>query len=69
MRRNTHNLYLNIIISFKRGVYQDYTNKESILELLRYKSTGWEKLTSEDYKQRANSEQKIYYIVGDNEKY
>ena len=57
--------------ALKEGVYQDYTNKESILELLRYKSTTDEKkLTSlEDYKQRANSEQKaIYYIVGDNEK-
>ncbi|MGJ0343976.1 molecular chaperone HtpG [Aliarcobacter cryaerophilus] len=57
--------------ALKEGVYQDYTNKESILELLRYKSTNDEKkLTSlEDYKQRANSEQKaIYYIIGDNEK-
>ncbi|MFA7086623.1 MAG: molecular chaperone HtpG [Aliarcobacter sp.] len=57
--------------ALKEGVYQDYTNKESILELLRYKSTANEKkLTSlEDYKQRANSEQKaIYYIVGENEK-
>ncbi|WP_141049598.1 molecular chaperone HtpG [Aliarcobacter cryaerophilus] len=57
--------------ALKEGVYQDYTNKESILELLRYKSTNDEKkLTSlEDYKQRANIEQKaIYYIVGDNEK-
>ncbi len=57
--------------ALKEGVYQDYTNKESILELLRYKSTADEKkLTSlEDYKNRASSEQKaIYYIVGDNEK-
>ncbi|MCT7534572.1 molecular chaperone HtpG [Aliarcobacter cryaerophilus] len=57
--------------ALKEGVYQDYTNKESILELLRYKSTADEKkLTSlEDYKNRASTEQKaIYYIVGDNEK-
>ncbi|MCT7594504.1 molecular chaperone HtpG [Aliarcobacter butzleri] len=56
----------------KEGVYQDYTNKEAILELLRYKSTKTEigKMTSlESYKERANSEQKaIYYIVGENEK-
>ena len=54
----------------KEGVYQDYTNKETILELLRYKSSKVEKMTSlEDYKNRADSEQKaIYYIVGDNEK-
>src|SRR5574344_1633861 len=57
--------------ALKEGVYQDYTNKELILELLRYKSTNDEKkLTSlEDYKNRASSEQKaIYYIVGENEK-
>ena len=54
----------------KEGVYQDYTNKETILELLRYKSSKVEKMTSlEDYKNRADSEQKaIYYIVGENEK-
>ncbi|WP_151950309.1 molecular chaperone HtpG [Aliarcobacter butzleri] len=56
----------------KEGVYQDYTNKEAILELLRYKSSKTEigKMTSlEAYKERANSEQKaIYYIVGENEK-
>ena len=56
----------------KEGVYQDFTNKDAILELLRYKSTKTElgKMTSlEAYKERANSEQKaIYYIVGENEK-
>ena len=55
----------------KEGVYQDYTNKEAILELVRYKSTNdKEKMTSlADYKDRANTEQKaIYYIVGEDEK-
>ena len=56
----------------KEGVYQDFTNKDAILELLRYKSTKTElgKMTSlEAYKERANSEQKaIYYIIGENEK-
>ncbi len=56
----------------KEGAYQDFTNKEAILELLRFKSTKTElgKVTSlESYKQRADSEQKaIYYIVGENEK-
>ncbi|OCL96625.1 molecular chaperone HtpG [Arcobacter porcinus] len=59
------------IRALKEGVYQDYTNKDSILELLRYKSTADDKkMTSlEDYKQRADSEQKaIYYIIGENEK-
>jgi len=55
----------------KEGVYQDYTNKEAILELVRYKSTNdKDKMTSlADYKDRASTEQKaIFYIVGDDEK-
>ena len=57
--------------ALKEGAYQDFTNKEAILELLRYKSTKTEagKMTSlEAYKDRADSEQKaIYYIIGENE--
>ncbi|WP_419764470.1 MAG: molecular chaperone HtpG [Arcobacter sp.] len=57
--------------ALKEGAYQDFTNKEAILDLLRYKSTKTEdgKMTSlEAYKERANSEQKaIYYIIGENE--
>ncbi len=55
----------------KEGVYQDYVNKDAILELVRYKSTNdLEKMTSlAQYKERADSEQKaIYYIVGGDEK-
>ena len=54
----------------KEGIYQDFTNKEALLELVRYKSTKAEGMTSlEAYKERANSEQKaIFYITGDNEK-
>jgi molecular chaperone HtpG len=56
----------------KEGAYQDFTNKEAILELLRFKSTKTEnaKMTSlSAYKEAADSEQKaIYYIVGENEK-
>ncbi len=54
----------------KEGVYQDYVNKDALLELVRYKSTNDDKkMTSlADYKQRADSEQKaIYYIVGEDE--
>ncbi len=56
--------------ALKEGVYQDFTNKDAILELVRYKSTNDEKMTSlEAYKERANTEQKaVFYIVGDNEK-
>ena len=57
--------------ALKEGAYQDYTNKEALLELLRYKSTKTDagKMTSlEAYKDRADSEQKaIYYIIGENE--
>jgi molecular chaperone HtpG len=56
--------------ALKEGAYQDFTNKEAILELLRYKSTKVEGMTSfAEYKDRASTEQKaIYYIVGENEK-
>ncbi|OPX27691.1 MAG: molecular chaperone HtpG [Campylobacteraceae bacterium 4484_166] len=54
----------------KEGAYQDYTNKEAILELIRYKSTNDKELKTslEDYKTRASTDQKaIFYIVGDDE--
>ena len=56
----------------KEGAYQDFTNKDKLLELIRFKSTKTENnaMTSlEKYKENADSEQKaIYYIVGENEK-
>ncbi|RXJ90481.1 molecular chaperone HtpG [Arcobacter sp. CECT 8983] len=56
----------------KEGAYQDFTNKDKLLELIRFKSTKTEKdaMTSlEKYKENADSEQKaIFYIVGENEK-
>jgi len=67
--------YVEFINEFNRplkeGVYQDFTNKEAILELVRYKSTNdKEKMTSlQAYKDRAKSDQEaIYYIIGDDEK-
>ncbi len=55
----------------KEGAYQDFTNKEALLELIRFKSSKTEKgkMTSlAAYKDGADSEQKaIYYIVGENE--
>ena len=56
--------------TLKEGLYQDYANKETLQELVRFKSTkveGWTGL--EDYKSRMQPEQKaIYYITGENEK-
>ncbi len=56
----------------KEGAYQDFTNKEAILELIRFKSSKTQlgEMTSlSKYKESADVEQKaIYYIVGENEK-
>ncbi len=54
----------------KEGIYVDQTNKELLLELVKYKSSTEEGLVSfEDYISRGDSEKKeIYYIIGDDEK-
>jgi len=54
----------------KEGIFQDYTNKEMLLEIVRYKSSSQEGMVSlDDYISRGDSEKKeIYYIIGDDEK-
>jgi molecular chaperone HtpG len=54
----------------KEGLYQDFANREAILELVRFKSTGVDGWTSlADYAGRMKSDQKaIYYISGGDEK-
>ncbi|UCF97722.1 MAG: molecular chaperone HtpG [Spirochaetaceae bacterium] len=56
-------------VCLKEGVYQDFSNREALLELLRYKSTTEKGLTSlKGYKERMGGEQKaIYYITGGSE--
>ncbi|MEA1910448.1 MAG: molecular chaperone HtpG [Spirochaetota bacterium] len=53
----------------KEGLYSDFTNREALLELIRFKSTeveGWTSLAS--YKERMKEDQKsIYFITGENE--
>lgn len=53
----------------KEGIYTDYTNKELLLDIVRYKSsseTGYVSLA--DYVSRGDSEKKeIYYIIAKNE--
>ena len=53
----------------KEGLYSDYSNRDALLELVRFKSSteeGWVSLAS--YKERMKSEQKsIYYITGGKE--
>ena len=54
----------------KEGIYTDHTNKETLLEIVRYKSSSEEGMISlDDYISRGDSEKKeIYYIVGEDEK-
>jgi molecular chaperone HtpG len=53
----------------KEGLYQDFANREAILELVRFKSSaveGWTSLA--DYASRMKADQKyIYYITGGDE--
>ncbi len=65
--------YLEFIQQFNRplkeGLYTDYVNREILLELIRFKSTKVEGLTSlEDAKARMQDGQKsLYYITGGTE--
>lgn len=53
----------------KEGLYSDYANRETLLELVRYKSSEVEGFTSlAAYKERMKEDQKaIYYISGGKE--
>src|SRR6266567_1787254 len=53
----------------KEGLYSDFTNRETLLDLIRFKSTKVDGLTSlAEVKSRMNEGQKaIYYITGGNE--
>ncbi len=53
----------------KEGLYSDYANREMLLDLVRFKSTAVEGLTSlADAKGRMQEDQKsLYYITGGNE--
>lgn len=50
----------------KEGLYSDYANHDTLMDLVRFKSTSVEGYTSlASYKERMTSEQKsIYYITG-----
>jgi len=73
MAQNTPEKYREFYKAFgvciKEGLYQDPANRESLLALVRYKSTTQEGLTSlAAYKERMGAEQKaIYYLAGDRE--
>ena len=65
--------YLEFITEYNRplkeGLHNDYANRETLLDLIRFKSTKVEGLTSlADVKSRMKDGQKsIYYITGGNE--
>jgi molecular chaperone HtpG len=67
---NQPDQYLKFITEFNRplkeGLYSDFANRETLLELIRFKSTKAEGLTSfADVKSRMKEDQKsIYYITG-----
>jgi len=72
--------WLNFVSEFNRplkeGLYQDFANREALMELVRFKSTAVERSDEEpgwtsfaDYVSRMKSDQKhIYYITGGDEK-
>lgn len=53
----------------KEGLFQDYANREDLLDLVRFKSTSVDGYTSlKEYKERMVTDQKsIYYITGTDE--
>jgi molecular chaperone HtpG len=67
---NQPELYLKFISQYNRplkeGLYSDYANRETLLDLVRFKSTKVEGLTSlADVKSRMKEGQKsIYYLTG-----
>jgi molecular chaperone HtpG len=73
MAQNTPEKYREFYNEFgvclKEGLYQDLANRETLLELVRYKSSSEEGLTSlAAYKEHmAGGQKAIYYLAGDRE--
>jgi molecular chaperone HtpG len=73
MAQNTpekyRDFYREFGICIKEGLYQDPANRESLLALVRYKSSSQEGLTSlAAYKERmAEGQKAIYYLAADRE--
>jgi molecular chaperone HtpG len=68
-RERYNQFYQEFGIPIKEGLYQDFENREKLLELVMYKSTKVEGYTTlEEYLSRVQSDQKaIYYITGGKE--
>ena len=55
--------------TMKEGLYSDQTNRDKILEILRFKSIDGDKISIKDYKSKMSEFQKeIFYITGEDEK-
>ncbi len=73
MAKNTpdkyETFYKEFGIPIKEGLYQDFSNRENLLELVRFKSSTEKGFTNlHSYKERMHSDQKaIYYITGEKE--
>lgn len=74
LAKNDKDKYLAFIKEYNRplkeGLYSDFANRDTLLELVRFKTTKDDSLTSlAEYVERMPSEQKsIYYISGEDEK-
>ena len=68
---NNPELFTTFVTEFgrplKEGLYQDFANRETLLELVRFRTTAQDGLTSlKEYVGRMQPEQKaIYYITGE----
>ena len=68
---NNAELYTSFVTEFgrplKEGLYQDFANRDTLLELVRFRTTAHDGLTSlKDYVERMGEDQKaIYYITGE----
>ena len=68
---NNPELYTAFVTEFgrplKEGLYQDYANRDALLELVRFRTTAHDGLTSlKEYVERMQGDQKaIYYLTGE----
>lgn len=73
LAKNDADQYLAFIEQYNRplkeGLYSDFENRDALLELVRFKSTKEDGMTSlAAYKERMQDDQKaIYYVTGGNE--
>ena len=60
--------YLKFGVPIKEGLYQDFENRDTLLELVRFRTNKTDKYISlEEYSKNMKKDQKsIFYITGDN---